>query len=136
MKMALIPLEGQHLSMRFLKSQLLCSKIKTDGGSSRNLGSASFKNENQEERLKFNYLTCSFEKDFVRQEKTTENSKLRTLSRKQSSARTASVLPRSEILKHPNCDASNQSTLRNVLGVQRIWNLEISFRNERDNEET
>jgi len=66
MKMALIPLEGQHLSMRFLKSQLLCSKIKTDGGSSRNLGSASFKNENQEERLKFNYLTCSFEKDFVR----------------------------------------------------------------------
>ena len=133
MKMALIPLEGQHLSMRFLKSQLLRSKIKTDGGSSRNLGSASFKNENQEERLKFNYLTCSFEKDFVRQEKTTENSKLRTLPRKISSARTASVLPRSVILKHPNCDASNQSTLRNVLGVQRIWNLEISFRNERDN---
>ncbi|GAY50045.1 hypothetical protein CUMW_123700 [Citrus unshiu] len=64
--MALIPLEGQHLSMRFLKSQLLRSKIKTDGGSSRNLGSASFKTENQEERLKFNYLTCSFENDFVR----------------------------------------------------------------------
>ena len=66
MKMALIPLEGQHLSMRFLKSQLLRSKNKTDGGSSRNLGSASFKKENQEERLKFNYLTYSFENDFVR----------------------------------------------------------------------
>ena len=38
--------------------------------------------------------------------------------------------------EHPNCDASSQSTLRNVLGVHRIWNLEISFRNERDNEET
>ncbi|KAK9210617.1 hypothetical protein WN944_002988 [Citrus x changshan-huyou] len=45
--------EGQHLSMRFLKTQLLRSKIKTDGGSSGNLGSTSFKNENQEERLKF-----------------------------------------------------------------------------------
>ena len=66
MKMALIPLDGQHLSMRFLETQLLHSKMKTDGGSSRNLGSASFNNENQDERLKFNYLTCSFKNDFVK----------------------------------------------------------------------
>ena len=39
-------------------------------------------------------------------------------------------------LKHPNCNTSNQSTLRNVLGVHRIFNHPISFRNERDNEET
>ena len=39
-------------------------------------------------------------------------------------------------LKHPDCDASNQSTLRNVQGVHRIWNHQISFSNERDNKET
>ena len=44
-----LDLEGRHFSMRFLKTQLLCSKIKTDGGSSKNLGSALFKNENKEE---------------------------------------------------------------------------------------
>ena len=59
-------IEGQYLSMRFLKTQLLCSKIKKDGESSRNFGSTSFKNENQEERLKFIYLTFSFSNDFVR----------------------------------------------------------------------
>ena len=57
--------EGQHLSMRFLKMQFLCSKITTDGGNSRNLGSTSFKNKNQEERLKFIYLICSFRNNFV-----------------------------------------------------------------------
>ena len=62
--------------MRFLKTQILRSKIKMDGRSSRNLGSTSFKNENQEKRLKFVYFTCSFRNNFVRYEKMTKKSKV------------------------------------------------------------
>ena len=132
MKMALISLEGQYLSMRFLKTQLLRSKIKTDGGSSKLHSKTKIK------RKYWSLITS------LVVSKTTSWSRRKWL-------KTASYehcpenRPLHEqllfchdlrSLKHPNCDASSYSTLRNVLGVHRIWNLEMSFRNERDNEET
>ena len=112
------------------------SKFKTDGRSSRNFGSTSLKNENQEERLKFNYLTFSFKKTSWGGRKWQKTASYEHCLENRPLHEQLLFCHDLRSLKHPNCDASSQSTLRNALGVHGIWNHQISFTNERDNEET
>lgn len=102
-------------------------KIKTTNGNSRNLGSAS---KTKIKRKNWNLITS-----FVISKTTSWGRKKITKAKCYEQCSENRPLHRQLLflrdlgfLKHPNCDASNQSTLRNLIKIHKIWNHQFCFK--------